>query len=106
LLKFEVAKIFLHDVWHGHAQRRREILCPHPLLLLRVLQQVHDALGKALSASRGIKLDSHLFPLRHLPEVRQISGNHWYAVGAGQVSHTAAARGRRIGHDCNSRALK
>jgi hypothetical protein len=83
LLKLEVAKIFLHDIRHGHAQRGREILCSHLLLLLGIPQQVHDALGKALRASRGIKLDCQLFALRHLPEVRQISGNHRHTVGAG-----------------------
>lgn len=38
LLKLEVPEILLHDVWHGHAQRRRKILGRHGLLLLGILE--------------------------------------------------------------------
>jgi hypothetical protein len=106
LLKLEMAKIFLHDVGHGHAQGRREILCRHPLLLLRILQQVDEAFGETLSVSWWIKLDGQFLPQSHLPEVGQISGNDRHAVSAGQVSHAAATRRRRIGHDRDGRALK
>jgi hypothetical protein len=94
LLKLEVAKILLHDVRHGHAQRRSEILCRHALLLLRILQQIDQAISKALRVSRRIKLKRQFLSLRHLPEVRQIGGNDRHAISAGQVSHPAAACGR------------
>jgi len=45
LLKLEVPEILLHDVWHGHAQRRRKILGRHGLLLLGILQKLHQAIG-------------------------------------------------------------
>jgi hypothetical protein len=36
LLKLEVAKIFLHDIRHRHAQPGRKILRGHRLLLARI----------------------------------------------------------------------
>jgi hypothetical protein len=38
LLQLEVAKIFLYDVGHGHAQSGGEILRRHCLQLLGILQ--------------------------------------------------------------------
>jgi len=45
LLNLEVPEILLHDVGHGHAQRGRKILGRHGLLLFRVLQKLHQAIG-------------------------------------------------------------
>jgi len=44
LLKFEVAKIFLHDVGHRHAQPRGEILDRHRLQLLRIFEQIDQTI--------------------------------------------------------------
>jgi hypothetical protein len=38
LLQFEVAKVLLYDIGHGHAQPGREILRRHGLLLPGILQ--------------------------------------------------------------------
>jgi hypothetical protein len=78
----------------------------HLLLLFGILQKVEEAVCKALSVSRRIKLNGQFLAQRHLPEVRQISGNDRHAISASQVSNAAASGGRRIGHDCNARTLK
>lgn len=96
-----MAKIFLHDVGHRHAQSGREILGRHQLLPVGILQQVDNALGEALSTSRGIELYGEFLGLRHLPEIGQIRAHNRYAIGARQVSNAATPRGRRIRHDSN-----
>jgi hypothetical protein len=57
LLQFEVPKILLHDVGHGHAQPGREILSRHGVLLLGILQELDEAVRKPLCVSRWIELD-------------------------------------------------
>ena len=86
--------VFLHHVRHRHAQARREILHRHPVLLFRVLKKIRQAIGQSLRSSRWIKFDGEFFALCHLPEIRNVSGDNRYTVGAGQVRNAAAA-GRR-----------
>ncbi len=85
--------VFLHDVGHGHAQGRREILHGHLVLLLRVLKKVRQAISQSLSFSGRIKFDGEFFPLRHLPEIRNIRGDNRYTVSARQVRNAATTGG-------------
>jgi len=98
-LQLEVAKILLNDIGHGHAKTRGEILRRQGSLLPGVLQQVNHAVRKPLRVSRRIEFDGQLFPLRHLPEVRQISADNRHPISASQMRNTAASRGRRVGHN-------
>jgi hypothetical protein len=93
LLKLEVAKIFLHDVWHSHAQPCGEILRRHRLLLRGVLQQLHQAVCEPLTVSRRVKLDGKFLALRHLTKVGQVRTNDRYPVSAGEMRNPAASRG-------------
>jgi hypothetical protein len=106
LLKFEVAKIFLHDVGHRHAQPRGEILDRHRLQLLRIFEQVGQTIRQSLNIPWRIKLNCQLLALRHLPEVEQIRANNRHSIRARQVSHSAASRRRRIWHHGNGGRLK
>jgi hypothetical protein len=106
LLQFEVPKILLHDIGHGHAQPGREILSRHRLLLFEILQEPDQAVRKPLRVSRRIEFDGQLLALRHLPEVGQVSADDRYAIGTGQVSNAAASRGRRVWHDRDGGTLK
>jgi hypothetical protein len=101
-----MAKILLHDIGHGHAKTRGEILRRQGSLLPGVLQQLNNAVRKPLRVSRRIEFDGQLFALRHLPEVRQISADNRHSISAGQMRNPAASRGRRVGHDRNRGALK
>jgi hypothetical protein len=106
LLKLEVPQIFLHDVGHGHAQRRGEVLCRHGVLFVRILQQPRQAIRQSFCIPRRIELYRQFFTLCHLPEVRKISTDHRHAKGTRQMRHTAAAGGGRIRHHRDARALE
>jgi len=99
-------QIFLHHVGHGHAQCGRKILRGHGLLLVGILQKLHHAIRQSLGVSRRKEVDRQFFSHGHLPEVGQIGGNDRHPVSTGQVRHSAATGGRRIGHHCNTRALE
>jgi hypothetical protein len=57
LLEFEVPKIFLNNIRHRHAQRRRKVLHGHGVLFFRILQQLMQAHCQTLSVARRIELD-------------------------------------------------
>jgi hypothetical protein len=82
LLKLEVSQILLHDIRHGHAQASGEILHRHPLLFLRILQKLKEAICQSFGISRRIKFDREFFALCHLPEIRDVGADDWHAVGA------------------------
>jgi hypothetical protein len=92
LLQFEVAEILLHDVRHGHAERRSEVLRRHLLLLFRILEKSDKAICQVLGIPRLIKLDRQLLSFRHLTEVCDVGAHDRDAVGAGQVSDPTASR--------------
>jgi hypothetical protein len=82
LLKFEVPQVFLHDIGHSHPQPSREVLHRHPVLLLRVLEKIKQAVCQSLGISRGVELNCQLFALGHLPEIGDIGGDNRNAVRA------------------------
>lgn len=57
LLEFEVPKIFLNHVRHGHTQGRRKVLHGHGVLFFRILEQLVQAVCQALGTPRRIELD-------------------------------------------------
>jgi hypothetical protein len=93
LLQFEVAEILLYDVRHSHAERRSEVLRSHLLLFFRILEKSEQAVRQVLSVPGLIELDRQFFSFRHLPEVCEVGADDGDAVGAGQMSDPAAARG-------------
>lgn len=89
-----MSQVFLHHVGHRHAECSREILDCHGLLLLRVLEKFLQAICQALGISGRVKVERQFLALCHLPEVSKVRGNNRNAVGASQVRHPAASRGR------------
>lgn len=65
-----------------------------------------QAVREPSRVSGRIKLEGEFLFLRHLPEVRQIRANDRDSVGTRQMGNTTASRGRRVGHDSDSGALK
>jgi len=64
--------VLLHYIRHGHAQACGKVLHRHPVLLFRVLKEVHQAIGEPLRISRRIEFDGEFLALRHLPEIGNI----------------------------------
>jgi len=90
LLKLKVPEIFLHDVGHCHAQRRREVLLCHRPLFFGILKELGQAVRKASCISGRIKLNRQVLALCHLPEVAQVCADDGHAVGTSQVCDSAA----------------
>jgi hypothetical protein len=88
-----MAEILLHNVRHGHAKRRSEVLRRHLLLFFRVLKKSDQAIRQVLSISRLIEVDRQILSLRHLTEVFDVGAHDGNSVGAGQVSDSATAGG-------------
>jgi len=88
-----VAEVFLHDVRHGHAERRSKVLRRHFLLFVRVLQKPEKAIREVLRVPRLIELNGQFFSFGHLAEVGQVGTNDGHSVGARQVRDSAAAGG-------------
>jgi len=106
LLKFEVAQIFQNDVRHRHAQSGRKILLRHSLLSRRIAQEADQAIGQILGIARLIELNGHAFAVRHLAKILEVGAHNGNAIGAGEMSHAAAAGRRRVRHDRNRRTLE
>jgi hypothetical protein len=83
LLQFEVAQIFLYDGWHGHAQRRSEVLRAHFALLLTIRKQLDQASRKVLRVSRLIKIQREFLAGCHLPEIGNVRRDDGHSVGTG-----------------------
>jgi hypothetical protein len=98
LLQFELAKILLHDGRHGHAQGGGKILDRHRLLFGRILEESDETIGQSLTVCSLMKLNRQFLAIRHLPEVGQVRAHDRNSIGAGQMGHATAARGRGIGH--------
>src|SRR3981081_3023888 len=88
-----MSEILLHNVRHGHAKSRSEILVRHLLLRLRVREKSDQAIRQGLSISRLIELDRQILALRHLTEVFDVGTHDRNSIGASQMSDSAAARG-------------
>jgi hypothetical protein len=93
-----MAQVFLDDGWHGHAKRSREILHGHGLLLFLIRQKVYQAICQIRRAAGFVEFHRELFPLAHLAKVGKVGAYDRHAVGAGQVSDTAATGRRGIRH--------
>lgn len=93
LLKLEVAKIFLNDIGHGHAQPGGKVLCRHCALLVGILQELDQAVCQPACVSGRIEFDGQFLALRHLPEVWQIRAKDGYSVSAREMSDAAASCG-------------
>lgn len=91
MLKFEMAQVLLDDRGHRHAQRGGEIVHRHGLLLFRVGKQADQQAGKIFRVTGLVKFHGKVFAVAHLAKVRQVRTQDRYAVGASQVSHSAAA---------------
>jgi hypothetical protein len=101
-----VAQVFQDDVRHRHAQSGRKILLCHSLLSRRITQKTDQAIGQIPGITRFIEFNCHSFAVRHLAKVLEVSAYDGNAVGAGEMSHAAAAGGRRVWHDRNRRTLE
>jgi len=88
--QIEMTQILLHDGRHGHAKSGRKILRRHRLLFYRVCQKANEASSQVLGVPWLIKLNRQFFPIRHLPEIRQVRAHHGNTVGARQVGNAAA----------------
>jgi hypothetical protein len=96
----------LHNGRHGHAQTGGKVLHRHCLLFLRIFYEPDQTIRQVPAIPRLIKLNRQRFRIRHLPEVRQVCANDRNPIGAGQMGHTTAARGRTVGHHRQRRTLK
>ena len=56
-----------------------------------MLEQLDEAVGKALGISRRIKVDGEFLALRHLPEVREIGAYDRNTVRARQMRNATAS---------------
>jgi len=106
LVKLKVPEILEDNGRHRHAQGAEVILRRHFFLPRRIHQETNQAARQILRAARGVKLNSNLFAIGHLPEIDKIGAHDRHAVGARKVRNSTAAGGGRIGHDRNRRALE
>jgi hypothetical protein len=86
-----MAQVLEHDGGHGHAQRGREILHRHRLLLVGIGQEIDQPLRQVLRAAGFIKLNRQLFAVGHLAKICQIGAHNRNAIGACQVGHSTAS---------------
>ena len=93
-----MTQIFLHDIWHRHAQRRGEIPQCHGPLFLRILQQPNQAVRQGARVALLVEFHRQFFTVGHLPEIGEVGTYDGNAVGAGQMRHATAASRGRIGH--------
>jgi hypothetical protein len=101
-----MAKIFLHDVRHSHAQCSRKILLRHRLLLHRVLKKADQTICEISSIPSFVKSDRQFLSFRHLPKVGQVRTNNGHTVSAGQMRDSAATCRRGIRHHSDGRSLE
>ena len=101
-----MAKVFLHDRRHGHAQRCSEILNRHLALPFVICEQFDQASRQVLRVAWAIKIQRDFLSGCHLPEIGNVRGDDRHSVGAGQMCYTAASCGRRIRHNRDGRCLK
>jgi hypothetical protein len=101
-----VAKVFQNDVRHRHAQSGRKILLCRSLLSRRITQEADQAIRQILGIAWLIEFNGHAFAVRHLAKVLKVGAHNGNAIGAGEMSHAAAASGGRVWHDRNRRTLE
>jgi hypothetical protein len=87
-----MAQVLQHNGGHGHAQRGREVLDRHGLLLLGIGQKIDQPLRQVLRAARFIKLNGKLFAVGHLAKIREVGAHDRNPIGACQVRDSAASR--------------
>ncbi|HEY7098244.1 MAG TPA: hypothetical protein VH437_16070 [Terriglobales bacterium] len=81
-LEIKRPQVLADDLWHAHAQCRREVLNAHLQLTFRVLEKFHDAFGHALYITGPEELDSQSLFRGELLKVRDVRGNHRHAIRA------------------------
>ena len=99
-------QILQHDGRHRHTQGSGKILHCHRLLLFLVSKEIDEASRQILRISRLVELDGEFFAIRHLTEISQVRAHNGHAIGAGQMGHTTATRGGRVGHHGYRRPLE
>ena len=66
----------------------------HSLLAFGRLQHAGQLFGQIFRIADAIELNGHIFFLRHVDELRKVRRNDGYPICAGQMGHSAGARGR------------
>jgi hypothetical protein len=89
LLQLKMPQILLHDRWHRHSQRGREILQRHGSQFFRILQKIDQTIRQVLRVAGAVEFHCQILALRHLLEVGQVRAHDRHTESAREVRYPA-----------------